>query len=524
MVTGSALIDAATAAYPAMAQFYAEDWAVLEAANEGYCPVSGCALGASATAGKVDVTAGVISAGTADVTVAAQTAQPCVATANATTVASGSNTVHTNTFAGSGVLSVASVTGFPTSGVVMVTHAGVVSVITYTNVSGSTFTGCTLVNGQDITMATSDVVAGSNADITNPKWAALELDSSGTLQLNLGTAAANPQKPTPTSARSLVAWIYIPANATAVDALTSNANGKAKIIEARQLTPNVPARAQVPYFESGCVWTADAAGSTKLASMSAGIVVIGGRRLRAAAVVSRTFTASKDTYIDAQDNSDGTALLTYTEVSNDAASPALANSGVTLNTARCAIIITGASSIPSTAQTDGSIAGVHQGSTFATKPNPSTAFSIPTVTDSLGNLIYCTTPQPRMIGHRAFFTNFATTNSTLNNVAAHVCPFIIPPGPARLVKVTIFLAGVSTSSAVNNTLVIYMYLDSAAVTLTNDPNPSVSNIVWPCNIRHVRRLTAGSHNCYSSFQNAAGGTNTLYASAAYPAEITVELV
>lgn len=152
---GSALLDLVNAAYPAMAEFYASDWAALEARNEGLYVYSGCAITASGTAGKVDMSAGVIFSTTTELNVTAVTA------------------------------------------------------------ASTTIT--------------------SIADATNPKWVGLEIDSSGVLQFNQGTAAASPVKPALTAARVIVAWLYVPAAATAVDALLSNANGKAKIMDARQL-------------------------------------------------------------------------------------------------------------------------------------------------------------------------------------------------------------------------------------------------------------------------------------------------
>jgi hypothetical protein len=68
------------------------------------------------------------------------------------------------------------------------------------------------------------------------------------------------------------------------------------------------------YVASGLVWTADAAGSTRNASMTSGVIYILGKRLTLAAVTARAFTASKDTYIDVSDNGDGTGLITYNEV------------------------------------------------------------------------------------------------------------------------------------------------------------------------------------------------------------------
>lgn len=92
--------------------------------------------------------------------------------------------------------------------------------------------------------------------------------------------------------------------------------------------------------ESGLIWTADAAGSTRAASMTAGVVVLNGNPLTVSAVTARVFTASKDTYIDVSDAGNGAGTLVYTEVANNATSPAL-----TAGNMRIGIVVTGASNI-----------------------------------------------------------------------------------------------------------------------------------------------------------------------------------
>ena len=110
------------------------------------------------------------------------------------------------------------------------------------------------------------------------------------------------------------------------------------------------------YFVSGCVWSADAVGSTRVASMTAGVVCIGGNFLTVAAVTSRTFTASKDVYVDFNDNGDGTAVPVYYDNTTNAASPTFAT---TTGTIRNAIIVVGASSIATTASINqGNVTGV----------------------------------------------------------------------------------------------------------------------------------------------------------------------
>lgn len=117
---------------------------------------------------------------------------------------------------------------------------------------------------------------------------------------------------------------------------------------------------------SGLIWTGDSLGSTRLASMTSGVLYILGRRVTSVAVTSRTFTASKDTYVDLSDaTSDGTATITYTEVANGAASPSLA-----ANSVRIAKIVTGVSSIAAASS--------------ITQPG----------NDSLGNIIYPKGPIP----------------------------------------------------------------------------------------------------------------------------------
>lgn len=143
------------------------------------------------------------------------------------------------------------------------------------------------------------------------------------------------------------------------------------------------------FIASGCIWTADSVGVNKNASMSAGVAYIAGVRVTVAVVTGRVFTASVDTYIDS--NSAGT--LVYTEVANNAASPALA-----ANSIRVGIIITGGTTIATTGS-------INQGQESSVLP---IASSIPYVTtDSLGNLI-----NPRDIGYSTLGYTEKTTGQS----------------------------------------------------------------------------------------------------------------
>lgn len=146
------------------------------------------------------------------------------------------------------------------------------------------------------------------------------------------------------------------------------------------------------YVVSGGVWTADAAGSTRNASMTAITVMINGQLLNStnsaglAAVTARTFTASKDTYIDIL-NTAGAGTIVYTEATNDAASPALA-----ANSIRIGIVVTAAGSIASAAK-------INQGQITATSPTISSNILLGGL-DSLGNSIYQTSPSYRKINYQ----------------------------------------------------------------------------------------------------------------------------
>lgn len=162
------------------------------------------------------------------------------------------------------------------------------------------------------------------------------------------------------------------------------------------------------------VWSGDAYASTRAASMSAMTIYINGRRITVNAVVARTFTASKDTYVDVLDNLDGTGTLVYTEVTNNAASPALA-----ANSVRVGIIVTGATTIAS-------VASINQGQETKLLP---IASSVPyQVTDSLGNLIAPRDPNRRVLGLRQCTSNFTTASTTVVQITGLSVHVIVPLG------------------------------------------------------------------------------------------------
>jgi hypothetical protein len=262
------------------------------------------------------------------------------------------------------------------------------------------------------------------------------------------------------------------------------------------------------YVASGLVWTADAAGSTKNASMTSGVLYILGKRLTLVAVTARVFTASKDTYIDVSDNGDGTGLITYNEVTNNAASPALATNNI-----RIGIIVTGATNIA----TSGS---VNQGQQDRVLP---IASSIPyAVTDSLGNLIFPTDPLRRVLGYRQIVSSFTTTATTVTDVTGLSVPVIVPTG--RKVRITIF--GIHQShSAATGTQINASIRESSTTLASEQLNTAGVSFAQPLQVHVLTSPTAGAHTYLASVSsNGTAGTYTVAASATTPTFVLVELV
>lgn len=262
------------------------------------------------------------------------------------------------------------------------------------------------------------------------------------------------------------------------------------------------------HVASGCVWSGDAYGSTRNASMTSGVVYIGGQRVTVSAVTARSFTASKDTYIDV--NNSGT--ITYTEVANNAASPALS-----ANNIRLGIIVTGASNIAN-------VGSVNQGEESKVLP---IASSVPyAVTDSLGNLICPRDPNRKILGYRQIITNFTTTSGTAVQVTGLSCPVVIPTG--RKIKISGF-GTLMNNSALNSasyfsiwdgvvgsgTMVTYEQNIIGGASGSGVSGASPSAIITPSS-------TTKTYNV--GLTSSGGNTATMTALSSAPAYILVELV
>jgi hypothetical protein len=100
--------------------------------------------------------------------------------------------------------------------------------------------GTALVGSSLVTVAGGNVTI--TADGSNPRYVLIEVDSAGAKTANAGTAAANPAKPTPTSTKTVLAEVYVPAADTAI------ASGQ--IIDKRVLLGSIPRQALVQTDET----------------------------------------------------------------------------------------------------------------------------------------------------------------------------------------------------------------------------------------------------------------------------------
>lgn len=263
------------------------------------------------------------------------------------------------------------------------------------------------------------------------------------------------------------------------------------------------------FVASGCDWSGDAYASTRAASMTSGVVYINGKRLTVAAVTARSFTASKDTYVDFSDNGDGTASITYTEVTNNAASPAL-----TTNYLRNAIIVTGASNIAAAGS-------VNQGQQDKVLP---IASSVPyAVTDSLGNLICPRDVTRRTLGYRQITSNQGNTGGPTQITGLSV-PVIVPLG--RKIKVSVKGYNFGSSNGVTNSLISIWDGTVSSGTQIGACNMTSAGSNYNAPVAGEAEVTptTASKTYNIGMQNIGGGTSTISASSTAPCFIKVELV
>lgn len=256
------------------------------------------------------------------------------------------------------------------------------------------------------------------------------------------------------------------------------------------------------HVASGLVWSGDSYASTRNASMTSGVVYINGQRLAISSVTARAFTASKDTYIDIL-NTAGVGSVVYTEVTNNAASPALA-----ANSLRIGIIVTGATNIAAATS-------VNQGQTTIVLPIASSIAY--TKTDSLGNLICPRDPNRRVLGYKQIIANQGSI-TTQADVTGLSCPVIIPTG--RDIKITAYAGMFNGTVDAYNNLYIYDGATQLEAATANSRSGSATETLKP----EIVVTPSATSKTYKVQAAGSGGTATLSAASTSPAFILVELV
>lgn len=283
---------------------------------------------------------------------------------------------------------------------------------------------------------------------------------------------------------------------------TATIQGSALVANANPLT--LLGDSMFPFVASGCVWSGDSYGSTLNGSMTSGIVYVqnpSGQlvRLTATAISAHAFTASTDTYIDIDYNGN----VTFTGVSNNSVSPALA-----ANSVRLAIVVSGASSIAAATS-------INQGQETAVLPIASSiAYS---VTDSLGNLICPRDPQRRVLGYRQVIGN-QTGITTQADVTGLSCPVIVPAN--RKIHISTFIASTDNTLDAYNLFYIMEGATQLQVASANMRSNSVPEQMKP---EVITSPSSGLHT-YKVQAQGSGGTAAVNASSTSPAFIKVALV
>ena len=280
----------------------------------------------------------------------------------------------------------------------------------------------------------------------------------------------------------------------------------------------------VNYVASGCVWTGDSYGSTRYGSMTAGTVYINGQKVSVSAVTSRLFTASKDTYVDVDSN----GALTYSEVANNASSPALA-----ANSIRLAIIVTAAGSIASKYRINQGIVSATTGDIYSPSSgvagwnnNPSSNVII----DSLGNRICNKDPIGRLLSAYTRAGSATTGSPGGTSVSWNGMNYVAFKAEANTnYKFTFYEAVCSGWTASSDYWVFPLYLATAYNTYTTqigDPHYAVNNST-PSGIFITQFFNSGTYSglTYLNIKfrnNGFTGTMTINGDSARTGIYTIE--
>lgn len=216
------------------------------------------------------------------------------------------------------------------------------------------------------------------------------------------------------------------------------------------------------------------------------VFYLNGQRYSGTSIANKTYTASKDTYVDITAISGGAVTVAYTEVANGAAAPALS-----ANYLRIAKVVTSGAAITSVLQTGW---------------------------DSLGNPYRNTVPNPTSIGTASRTTTMSgfSAENTMTSVV------VLVPATSREIAVKIAVPQVY-SSIDGDRFTIKLKEDGTVIQQYYARAPLTHGWSGSVDVQKAAP-SAGSHTYSATIERDAGtGTLTCYAAATSPMQITVDL-
>lgn len=295
--------------------------------------------------------------------------------------------------------------------------------------------------------------------ITSPKISTAIMDSNNNESLKLtATSSAVNELTVANAATGNAVSLSATGDDTNIDLnLTGKGTG---VVSIDGMSPKKFAdKAAYDFVEKGtCVWTADSAGSTRYASMTAGYVWIDGVRVRVNAVSSNLFEASKDTYVDV----DSSGTIHYNAVANNAASPSLSASRI-----RLAIIVTGASSIASANSINqGRIAATTSEAFLPVLISGGTSTNASVIQDGNGVLIYPTDPQQRIVSAYSRSASQTTGSPGGTSVAWNGMAYMVFQAEANTNYIWTMYEPALSGMTNNDNMVFEIYLGATALAYT----------------------------------------------------------
>jgi len=232
-----------------------------------------------------------------------------------------------------------------------------------------------------------------------------------------------------------------------------------------------------------------------IASISSGVAYINGRRLTFGAM-TKTFTASKDTYVDLiETDGSNIATVSYTELASGATGSSPVSNGMHIG-----VVNSSASAITTISQTS------------TTRSN-----------DYLGYPLFQTTPNRRIIGYAQITSNATSSGTGVTAVAGLQKTVIVPAG--AVIKISVFSSNFVAGSANQPQVSLWDGASATGTQISGYVMAATNTDSSGVNLSAVVSNAAGGTKVYSvGIQQPTSGTATLAASATQPAYILIEIM